>query len=80
LTVLARKSRELTVEVPDREERSIGEHLAIVEAIVDADPGRAAQGMREHLANAHAIPLEYRERLFSLSGRSVTKPGDEENR
>lgn len=78
LTVLAKKSRELTVELPNRESNAVSEHLAIVDAIVRRDPEAAMRGMQVHLSNAHAMPPTYRERLFSqINQPAQTTRGDD---
>lgn len=81
LTVLARKSRELTVELPNRERNALQEHLAVVDAIVRRDPEASMTAMRTHLSNAHAMPSTYRERLFSQINQPVRVPseGDSES-
>ena len=49
LSVLGRKSRELTVQRPGAVERAVAEHRAIVEAIVGRQVGRAREAMAAHL-------------------------------
>jgi GntR family transcriptional repressor for pyruvate dehydrogenase complex len=64
LGVLARKSRELTVELPDREQHAVDEHKALVAAIVRRDPEGARQAMHRHLSNVHVVAEEHRGELF----------------
>ncbi|WP_328912294.1 MULTISPECIES: FadR/GntR family transcriptional regulator [unclassified Streptomyces] len=65
LTVLARKSRELTVELPGREARAVDEHRALVDAIVRKDPEAARQAMQHHLGDVYRGSQEHRDELFS---------------
>ncbi|MFD0746406.1 FadR/GntR family transcriptional regulator [Phytohabitans flavus] len=64
LGVLARKSRELTVELPDREAQAVEEHRALVDAILRRDPEAARHAMHRHLSNVYLDAQQHRTEMF----------------
>jgi GntR family transcriptional repressor for pyruvate dehydrogenase complex len=60
LTVLARRSRELTIEVPGVAARARRRHAELVNAIVRRDPAAARAAMAAHLTIVHELAEEHR--------------------
>jgi GntR family transcriptional repressor for pyruvate dehydrogenase complex len=65
LSMLARRSRDLTIDIPGVSRRAKTEHRAIVDAIVSRRPSDARALMAAHLDNVHQAVERHRSRRLS---------------